>query len=561
MSDKLNIFGKSHTVLGESATDLILRCRGAIKIQWGNKFIDLIKDGKINSDFKFIYTINTLSDIGSRDGLYITNDGSVYLKSGNNTINLISEEGDVYVSFMGEQQTTSDQKYLALKNIGFIYDSIDQINSDSLQNGIVYIIQEHKLYTIQDGVVSEFSINIPNPFTQQLIIKKDDPLLGSLSIIGEGRENSIAFDSIYLYRQGKAFYVDSPQSICLKIGTQNKVQVTGDSLTSMVDIVSNMIKSPEATSTSGFRIYLVDGKSVIETDSIIVRDQAANENSGVLNPIQWYYKNNIILSVSQSSEDQYELSLMYQNEFEVGQMLYAYVSVKQDSEYYSQILIPMQVSGIDTEHNTIIITVQTDQLDPTLLSSLGIAQLMTSLQNQVIYLIQVTGQTLDMLRISNAIDLISIKEINDADSNNSVTTRIGNLTELNKFEKVNGIEQQVTGNGVYTSNFIADRARYVKDYNLLPDDKSSSFASTEWVHKLLPQGSIIMYNGSSNIPDGWHICDGTENTPNLTGYFIKSGINTGTIETYKVVSGEDTQEGQNIIQFQSYSLIFIMKII
>lgn len=44
----------------------------------------------------------------------------------------------------------------------------------------------------------------------------------------------------------------------------------------------------------------------------------------------------------------------------------------------------------------------------------------------------------------------------------------------------------------------------------------------------LPVGAIIMFNGlASAIPDGWHICDGTNGTPNLIDKFIKSGNSSG----------------------------------
>lgn len=35
----------------------------------------------------------------------------------------------------------------------------------------------------------------------------------------------------------------------------------------------------------------------------------------------------------------------------------------------------------------------------------------------------------------------------------------------------------------------------------------------------VPKGGIIMWSGSV-VPDGWHICDGTDGTPNLSGRFI-----------------------------------------
>jgi hypothetical protein len=43
------IAGKPSNTIGEKDSTLVLR-GSSIKIQWGNKFIDLIKNGKINSD-------------------------------------------------------------------------------------------------------------------------------------------------------------------------------------------------------------------------------------------------------------------------------------------------------------------------------------------------------------------------------------------------------------------------------------------------------------------------------------------------------------------------------
>lgn len=96
---------------------------------------------------------------------------------------------------------------------------------------------------------------------------------------------------------------------------------------------------------------------------------------------------------------------------------------------------------------------------------------------------------------------------------------------------------------MYSNNACFLKAQYTSLYSLPPKDSSSKFASTEWVNKLvsslnptppegenksLPVGSIIMFNGlSSEIPDGWHICDGTEGTPNLTGKFIKASNTSG----------------------------------
>lgn len=56
-------------------------------------------------------------------------------------------------------------------------------------------------------------------------------------------------------------------------------------------------------------------------------------------------------------------------------------------------------------------------------------------------------------------------------------------------------------------------------------DSSNNIATTNFVHSVLPVGSIIMWSGdSSTIPAGWHLCDGStvngHPTPNLLNRFI-----------------------------------------
>jgi hypothetical protein len=57
------------------------------------------------------------------------------------------------------------------------------------------------------------------------------------------------------------------------------------------------------------------------------------------------------------------------------------------------------------------------------------------------------------------------------------------------------------------------------------DNKSTSYATTEFVHSILPKGTIVMWYGAlDTIPSGWTLCDGhTANgiqTPDLTKRFV-----------------------------------------
>lgn len=531
-------FGRSYSSIGSSSSDFVIKTKGQVKIQWGNKFIDLIKDGKINADLKFIFQRDS---VGVKDGIYIIGEGDtqqIILQVNGNQINLKGEIGTTYVSFQDAQQTTSEQKYTALQNIGFIYESLAEVTQDSLQNGIIYVESEQKLYIVQNGSLSEFTVEFPNPYTRQFIIQKSDSSIGSLLIVGSGIENSIAFDSFYLYSQDNGVYLDSNGEIYFRISEQEKFKITVDTAVFNIDVTSRMFKSPNASESSGFRLYLQDGESTLEVDNLIVRNQQESGNVTMIYPIYWDYKNNSIVSVEEMenpddpTQTGFGFTLAFKNEFEVGQTLYVYAPILDETTgEYDRILLPLQVEMLNTEGNANVVyaSIIEDQMDQSILQSLDKSVVFEALEGQTIFLVQINGEPITLLRKKGInIDLVEVEQIEEASNDDKVVSRIGNLTDLQKKENDNGAEVPIEGYGVYSSNSAFLKARYTSDYELPINDNSSKFVSTEWIHKLFPKGTILMFNGaSSEIPEGWAICNGSNGTPNLIEKFIKAGTSSG----------------------------------
>lgn len=507
MSNKISLFGRSYTQLGDGVSDIILKTKGQIKLQYGNKFIDLIKDGKINTEFKFIYKED---EIGTKDGIYLVND-EVYLVIDGSAINLKGEVGNTYVSFLGEQKTTSDQKYQALVNIGFIHKDLESI--DSLKNGIVYVESDKKLYIISNGEISEYSI--ANPFKNQFIIQKNDSNKGALLIKGQGINNSVAFDKLYIYSDDSKSIINSNQDFVIKISDSDKLKITNNSSTFYNDVVSSTFKSPNANFNYGFSLYIADGKSILEVDKIIVRDGLTVTPEQDIYPEYWFLNNSIINKIT-NTESGYQIELKYKSTYKIGDTLLCYY--KQIDENNIVSYNPLQFKVLDSQDN--LLTVQNNEID---LEDEELAEL----SGKTIFLIKSTKHP---LRLSeNNLDIVNDEEIE---------LRIGDL----------GI-----GHGIYSKEALFKNARYSPEYVLPQTDNSTKFASTEWVYrKLLPIGSIIMFNGSE-IPEGWSICDGTNGTPNLIDKFIKASS----------VNGEEGQIDYEIStnnSFKYYSLVFIMKI-
>lgn len=532
------LFGNSYSNAGSSSSDYLIKTRGKVKIQIGNKFIDLLKDGKINVDSKFIFKEK---EVGSKDGIYIIGDGEdakVIISIGGSQIDLKGEVGTTYVSFLGTQETTPEQKHTALQNIGFLYKNVSDVQSNGLKTGIVYVESEQKLYIVQDGQLTEFTIDFPNPYPKQFILSKSDKDKGALVIKGTGIENSLAFDSLFLYSSGGNTYVDSSGEVYIRLGEEEKILIGESQVVFSNKVISQKFQSKNATESSGFRLYVDQGESTLEIDNLIVRkgSNLSSDSSSNLYPKYWYRENNLISDISEMKDpdnpDQlgYAVDLVYQNKFQVNDSLYAFISIKQDGDSASsQILLPLKVEALNTETGNIIyVSLQQALISEEDYKKLTSDKVLSALKFQTIFLAGRNEPISLIRRDPQNIDLLTSSGFTDEQDIKKVQTRVGNVEELNLLGRENNKEVPIKGTGIYSSNSCFLKAQYTSLYELPPQDSSSKFASTEWVNKLIPKGSIIMFNGlSSEIPKGWHICDGTEGTPNLTGKFIKASNTSG----------------------------------
>lgn len=74
-SNITKLFGKSFRTVGNTESDLLLKTRGNIKVQCGQSFSDVFKDGKLNVNIDVIKKVDKLE---STNGIYIIN-SDVYL--------------------------------------------------------------------------------------------------------------------------------------------------------------------------------------------------------------------------------------------------------------------------------------------------------------------------------------------------------------------------------------------------------------------------------------------------------------------------------------------------
>ena len=166
MSERTVIGGVSYETVGSSSSNLLLRCNGTARIQWGSKLIDLIKNGKIASSESqdFIFEVASEEDI-KKDGIYILNtetdeDTKQELLVFKNGQKYSLKEMDLYISATNKQEITVEQQKQALENIGILYNTLADVPAAQIQNGLVYVLDEHTLYSIKNGTLTAYQVEI-----------------------------------------------------------------------------------------------------------------------------------------------------------------------------------------------------------------------------------------------------------------------------------------------------------------------------------------------------------------------------------------------------------------
>lgn len=327
------LFGKNYQEAGSSSSPLLLRSNGEIKLQWGNKFIDLVKNGKINSEAKdYIFTVDTSDEIKANGIYLVTEDSSIWINV-EGTKTKLNDTNTTYVSFLTEQETTPEQKQQALTNLGLIYENIDALNKANLVTGLAYVVEANKLYLIQNKVVSEYQVASALPTSG----KFDDLTISNLTI--------------------KNDTINSSQLI-LTINNIPYLQLNDNVLCSVPFLVDKLQSINYNYNKSGFALYQDDGKSVLDIDSINWRniDSELPKNQKTYNTYTILGNFNIVTEVTDESsetESLYKLQLKYPNT--ISLKLSNYILAELETTYNVFLLTTKVQVQDDISYNQIVL--------------------------------------------------------------------------------------------------------------------------------------------------------------------------------------------------------------
>ena len=327
------LFGKNYQEAGSSSSPLLLRSNGEIKLQWGNKFIDLVKNGKINSEAKdCIFTVDTSDEIKANGIYLVTEDSSIWINV-EGTKAKLSDKDTTYVSFLTEQETTPEQKQQALTNLGLIYENIDALNKANLVTGLAYVVESNKLYLIQNKVVSEYQVTSALPTSG----KFDDLTISNLTI--------------------KNDTINSSQLI-LTINNIPYLQLNDNVLCSVPFLVDKLQSINYNYNKSGFALYQDKGKSILDIDSINWRniDSELPKNQKTYSTYTILGNFNIVTEVTDESsetESLYKLQLKYPNTISLN--LSNYILAELETTYNVFLLTTKVQVQDDISYNQIVL--------------------------------------------------------------------------------------------------------------------------------------------------------------------------------------------------------------
>lgn len=674
MSNFDKLFGRTYSTVGNSDSDFIIKTRGQVKVQWGKKFIDIIKDGKLNVDAEVIKKVSSPDRISS-DGIYcVESTNEVMLKIGNTVINLSDDGSGTFVSFLSKQDTTEEQKAVACSNIGFRYETEEAATLAGVRNGVVFIDETERFFIVNNGTFTKYPSEISMPYTGQFVIQKSDSSVGAIIINGEGISNALVLgttsNGASLYRENGATYVkNSTGNIILRIGNSNVV-VAGTSettfstdITTSGSVISDSISSNSFSDNYGFKLYIENGKSKLVVDSVIERSPSDssvevtfsellelinNENlivgakyvikdfqneweltteddtqepsneddtkddeeltdesestpdppvntrplvvtattTSTLNPIA-YYKD------FPSWEIEYDVN--YQEVFQLPGIDEDGASVMEDVMAKGRITKLTDEKGnscnYDFKHLRFKITEDgVDKWIYTFRNGEEDLSLTDTCKNNVLTVnnYEIKSETVTVRDNGNIVTLQGTLSDNNFGTINSNFNFSGTANKLNvsgtlenvTFKEDSAVDEvAIRSLTNVTFNESFSRTTFHSDINdvdfdttvyaLLYDNEkvkdvyyNNNTVSVICIPDIavatsgIPAGTIVMYNGTSGIPAGWAICDGTEGTPNLTGNFIKASETAG--ETGEFIPASSGSSTETPITY--YSLVFIMKL-
>ena len=234
-----NIGGKEQVILGDYQRDLILRTKGSVRIQVNNKFYDILGDELAttsnNNGVVIVDTLNQAASLPNGSLVYTIDTSLLYVVYNGNLIPLIGNvepspsnpEQPVninFISFSNYQNLSEGQINVAQKNIGLVYDSVDDLLATSWDKKFGFVKDKDSFNIILDGELHELFLSLLHGGVVKGKVTLSTGLEANNTLTVESVNatyNSQGFDGLFVGS------IDSLKGVGIYSGTANFINSVG----------------------------------------------------------------------------------------------------------------------------------------------------------------------------------------------------------------------------------------------------------------------------------------------------------------------------------------------
>lgn len=334
LSRSANALGRSLNFFGSKEKDFVIQTKGRVKINYGDKFIELFNGSKFTvGGSDVISTTKNKPTSADSDGFYFNEEtGTLYLKLGENIYEIFSnaQSENGYISYVEEQTLTGEEQQIAKENIGVVFDTPEEAKISG-GNGVVYIKNENKAYILKDGTLYPIINNTEvkssedkgggYSFNNTVTIDVEGDDIVSLFIEGLNKYIRVGEEDNHtdIYQTDKGGMIDADKSLTIRVDDKDVIVVKKGSVNfnSIINALAGIITDEIYSSNfeqnkSGWGLWIdkKSGESYLQVDHILSNFE--------IEPVYLTYKEAVILiKKGQVVPGTTYIMTDYQNEWEI----------------------------------------------------------------------------------------------------------------------------------------------------------------------------------------------------------------------------------------------------
>lgn len=370
---KIMMFGKSQSQIGNTNSHTTILTAGDVYIKTKNRYVPIFRNGKLNVDNSSeIFAIESVDAI-KKTGIYLvtsTSDSgeqvqSVYLNVDGTKI-LLASSNDGYISYSTIQELKPEDFLLAAQNIGLYFNTIEEARTAGIAKGIVYILEEQKLYKVVNGEFVDMNA-VESGQTSESEEQTDEEETDSLKI-----------GCIFL--DGTVGIIDSESKLVLQVDGTEYIKLLSNKIYPLKDIVLDQARQiyyqGGTQGESGFWVYTIDGESYLEIDNLIVHNASSSYSPQLYSTYIGSPSKSMIDSASwASAPTDIQLQLKYPESFEEGDHVVVFIgggnqakigiSQRASDSGVTEYYLTVALSAVPSQTTTLLVTCEyeTDTVD------------------------------------------------------------------------------------------------------------------------------------------------------------------------------------------------------